>query len=240
VAVVTGASSGIGEATARRFSSEGASVALLARRAERVEALAEELGRDGGSAIALEADVRDADGMAETASRIADRLGRVDCLVNNAGVMLLSEFADRKADEWRAMIETNLLGVFQTTDAFLDQLTDGGGDIVNISSVAGRQTRATLSVYSATKWGINGWSEALRQELLDAGVRVIVIEPGAVRTELADHISDRSIQEGIQQRYEEFDAMEAGDIAEAIAFAVSRPARVSLNEILIRPTKQRN
>ena len=237
VAVITGASSGIGEATARALAQAGAAVALLARREDRVQALADELGE--GRALAVRADVTDEESLRAAAERIAE-LGRVDILINNAGQMLLSEFAAGKVDEWRAMIDINLTGALVTTHVFLDQLRDGGGDIVNISSVAGRKSRPTGAVYSATKWGIGGWSEGLRQEVQGDGVRVIVVEPGAVRTELADHISDPEIQQVSREMWDTVEAMVPQDIAEVIAFAVTRPPHVALNEILIRPTRQPN
>jgi NADP-dependent 3-hydroxy acid dehydrogenase YdfG len=240
VAVITGASSGIGEATARALAARGASVALLARRADRVQSLAEELSSadGGGKALALEADVTDRASLEEAARRVKDELGRVDCLVNNAGVMLLAPFEQGKVDEWKQMIDVNLTGVLETTDVFLEQLTDGGGDIVNISSVAGRKGIPNSGAYNATKWGINGWSDALRQELLGKGVRVIVIEPGAVATELPDHISDEDSKKRIEDMGESFDILEAEDIASVIEYSVSVPERVSLSEILIRPTEQ--
>jgi NADP-dependent 3-hydroxy acid dehydrogenase YdfG len=234
VAVVTGASSGIGEATARELSAAGAAVALLARRGDRIAALADELP----SAMAVTADVTDEASLRAAADRIAGELGRVDILVNNAGQMLLSRFEDRLADEWRRMVEINLVGAMTATAVFLDALRDGGGDLVNVSSVAGRKARPTTSVYSATKWAIGGWSEGLRQELLADRVRVILVEPGATRTELATHISVDAIREGSVKRYDTVDALLPQDIAEAIAFAVSRPPRVSVNELLIRPTLQ--
>ena len=237
VAVITGASSGIGEATARALAQAGAAVALLARREDRVQALADELGE--GRALAVRADVTDEGSLRAAAERIAE-LGRVDILINSAGQMLLSEFAAGKVDEWRAMIDINLTGALVTTHVFLDQLRDGGGDIVNISSVAGRKSRPTGAVYSATKWGLGGWSEGLRQEVQGDGVRVIVVEPGAVRTELADHISDPEIQQVSREMWDTVEAMVPQDIAEVIAFAVTRPPHVALNEILIRPTRQPN
>ena len=233
VAVITGASSGIGEATARALAADGHRVALLARRADRVEALAEELGE---GALAIEADVTDRDSIAAAAERVRSELGGTDVLVNNAGVMLLAPFSEQPGEEARQMIETNLLGAMSATEAFLDQLREGGGDLVNISSVAGRSARPGNSVYAATKWGLNGWSEALRQELLP-NVRVMMIEPGAVATELTDHITHAEAKRAAEQMYEEL-AITSEDIAEIIAFAVGRPRRVALNEILVRPTAQ--
>jgi NADP-dependent 3-hydroxy acid dehydrogenase YdfG len=233
VAVITGASSGIGEASARALVFDGYRVALLARRADRIQALADELG---DSAVAIEADVTDRDSLLAAAQRVDDEYGGADVLINNAGVMLLAPFSSDQRAEQRQMVEVNLLGAMTATEVFLDQLKDGGGDLVNISSVAGRTARPGNAGYAATKWGLNGWSEALRQEL-QPEVRVIVIEPGAVATELTDHITHGETKEGIEQFYEAT-AISAGDIAEIIAFAVSRPRSVSLNEILIRPTAQ--
>jgi NADP-dependent 3-hydroxy acid dehydrogenase YdfG len=233
VAVITGASSGIGEATARALAADGHRLALLARRADRIERLAGELG-DG--AVPIEADVTDRDSVVAAAERVRDELGGADILVNNAGLMLLAPFSSEQLAETRQMVETNLLGAMTATEVFLDQLKDGGGDLINISSVAGRTARPGNSVYAATKWGLNGWSEALRQEL-QPDVRVMVIEPGAVATELTDHITDPNAKQAAEQMYEEL-AITAEDIAEIIAFAVGRPHRVTLNEVLVRPTAQ--
>ncbi len=238
IAVITGASSGIGEATARALAGRGAKLALLARRSDRIEGLAGELSGNGTTAIAIEADVTDSSTIERAAERVRDELGRVDCLINNAGLMQLSPFEQGKVDEWRQMIDVNLTGVLETTHAFLGQLTDGGGDLVNISSVAGRKGIPGSGAYNATKWGINGWSEALRQEMIGKGVRVIVVEPGAVRTELPDHITDEKSKERIEKMGEQFDILEAEDIASLIEYAVSQPERVSLSEILIRPSEQ--
>ena len=233
LAVITGASSGIGEATARALVAAGYRVALLARRADRIRALAGELG-DG--ALAIEADVTDRGSLADAAKRVQDELGGADVLVNNAGVMLLGPFTSEQRDEQRRMVEVNLLGAMSATEVFLDQLRDGGGDLVNVSSVAGRTARAGNAAYAATKWGMNGWSEALRQEL-QPDIRVIVIEPGAVATELVDHITDDQTKQATTQFYEAT-AITADDVAQIIAFAVTRPHSVSLNEILVRPTAQ--
>jgi NADP-dependent 3-hydroxy acid dehydrogenase YdfG len=232
VAVITGASSGIGEATARALSRDGYRLALLARRADRIEALAAELG----DAIAIVADVTDRDSLLAAAKRIEEEFGGADVLVNNAGVMLLGPFTSDQHEEQRRMIETNLLGAVTAAEVFLDQLKDGGGDLVNISSVAGRTARPGNAVYAATKWGMGGWSEALRQEL-QPDVRVMLIEPGAVATELTDHITHSDTKQMAEQMYAK-ESITADDIAEVIAFALGRPRGVSLNEILIRPTGQ--
>jgi NADP-dependent 3-hydroxy acid dehydrogenase YdfG len=232
VAVITGASSGIGEATARALVADGHRVALLARRADRIQALADELGK---GAIAIEADVMDRDSIVAAAKRVQRELGGADILINNAGVMLTAPFTSDQREEHRRMVETNLLGAMTVTEVFLDQLrANGGGDLVNISSVAGRVAPAGFAAYAATKWGINGWSEALRVEL-QPDVRVIVIEPGATATELPDHIThaaSKRVSKALDW------SIPPHDIADVIAFAVSRPQRVTPNEILVRPTVQ--
>src|SRR3954469_12321048 len=233
VAVITGASSGIGAATARALAAAGYRVALLARRADRIQPLADEL-RD--SAVAIEADVTDRDSLVAAAQRVQDELGGADVLVNNAGVMLLGPFVSDQRAEQRQQVEVNLLGAMTATEVFLDQLRNGGGDLVNISSVAGRVAGPGGAAYHATKWGMNGWSEALRQEL-QPDVRVIVVEPGAVATELVDHITHGETKQGVEQLYAAT-AITADDIAQITAFAVSRPRSVSLNEILVRPSAQ--
>ena len=233
VAVITGASSGIGEATARALAANGHRLALLARRADRIRALAAELG-DG--ALAIEADVTDRDSVVAAAQRVQSELGGADILVNNAGVMLLAPFTSDQQAEHRQMVEVNLLGAMTTTEVFLDQLRDGGGDLVNISSVAGRTARAGNAAYAATKWGINGWSEGLRLEL-QPDIRVMLIEPGAVATELTDHITHAETKRATQEFVKDL-AITSEDIAEVIAFAVTRPRRMTLNEILVRPTAQ--
>ncbi|HWH43400.1 MAG TPA: SDR family NAD(P)-dependent oxidoreductase [Thermoleophilaceae bacterium] len=233
VAVITGASSGIGAATARALAADGHRVALLARRADRIHALADELGK---GAIAVAADVTDRDSVVAAAARVQQELGGADILVNNAGVMLTAPFtSDQREEHWR-MVHTNLLGAMTTTEVFLDQLRTGaGGDLVNISSVAGRVAPAGFAAYAATKWGMNGWSEALRVEL-QPEIRVMVIEPGAIATELSDHITHPDSKKAAKDVLEW--AIPPHDIADVIAFAVSRPHRLTLNEILVRPTVQ--
>jgi NADP-dependent 3-hydroxy acid dehydrogenase YdfG len=233
VAVITGASSGIGEATARALARDGHRVALLARRLDRIEALAADLGDD---AVAIQADVTDRESLVAAAERVRDGLGGADVLVNNAGLMLLGPFSSELREDYRRMVETNLLGAITTTEVFLDQLRDGGGDLINISSVAGRTARPFNAVYAATKWGMGGWSEALRQQL-QPDVRVTLIEPGAVATELTSHITDAATKEATEEFVKDL-AIPPEDVAEVIAFAVSRPRYMTLNEILIRPTAQ--
>ena len=233
VAVVTGASSGIGAATARSLAAAGHTVVLLARRVDRITALAQELG---GGALAIAADVTDRDALVAAAERVRQELGRVDVLVNNAGVMLLGPFSSEQREDYRRMIEVNLLGAITTTEVFLDQLKDGGGDIVNISSVAGRTARAGNGVYAATKWGLNGWSESLRQELLPH-VRVTLIEPGVVATELPTHITHEETRRGVGQLYDQAEVT-ADDVAQVITFVVTRPRRLAIHEVLLRPAGQ--
>ncbi len=233
LAVITGASSGIGEATARALVADGHRVALLARRAARIQALASELGE---GALAIEADVTDRGSLIAAAERVRSELGRADILINNAGVMLLAPFTSEQRAEHRQMLEVNLLGAITATEVFLEQLRDGGGDLINISSVAGRTARSGNAVYAATKWGLNGFSEGLRQEL-QPDVRVTVIEPGAVATELTDHITDAQTKQATQEFVRDL-AITPQDIAEVIVFALSRPRRMTLNEILVRPTAQ--
>jgi len=234
VAVITGASSGIGEATAQALVADGHRVALLARRAERIRSLAGDLGE---GALAIEADVTDRDSLVRAAERVQSELGGADILVNNAGVMLLAPFSSAQRSEHRQMVEVNLLGAIAATEVFLDQLRCGeGGDLINISSVAGRTARPGNAVYAATKWGLGGFSEGLRQEL-SPDIRVTVIEPGAVATELTEHITDAQTKQATQAFVRDL-AITAQDIAEVIAFAVSRPRRMTLNEILVRPTAQ--
>ena len=235
VAVITGASSGIGAATARALHADGYHVALLARRLDRIEALAAELG-DG--AMAITADVTDRDALVGAAHRVKNEFGGANVLVNNAGIMLLGPFSSEQRDDYRSMVEVNLLGAITATEVFLDQLKDGGGDLVNISSVAGRTARATNGVYAATKWGINGWSESLRQELLP-DVRVTLIEPGVVDTELPTHITHEATRETVQQGYA-VATVKPEEIAEVIAFALARPRHLVINEILLRPASQLN
>ena len=233
IAVITGASSGIGAATARALHATGHHVVLLARRTDRITALSDELG---DRATAISADVTDHDALRATADHVA-ALGGADVLVNNAGIMLLGPFATAQRDDYRAMIEVNLLGAISATEVFLEQLkTSGAADIVNISSVAGRTARAGNGVYAATKWGINGWSESLRQELLP-DVRVTLIEPGVVATELPTHITHADTNAAVNEMYSHAEVT-ADDIAEVVAFAISRPRHLAINEILLRPAGQ--
>jgi NADP-dependent 3-hydroxy acid dehydrogenase YdfG len=244
VALVTGASSGIGEATARSLAAQGAKVALAARRLQRLERLAEEIGGRGGTALAIESDIADQDQAIAAVERTSAELGRLDIVVNNAGVMLLGPIEDAPTEEWDRMIDLNLKGLINTTHAALPHLLAaaadsprGCADLVNISSVAGRVARAGSGVYNLTKHGVGAFSESFRQEFAGRRVRTIVIEPGAVDTELSDHIRE-GVRDRVRQRFADIEVLAASDVADAIAYAVTRPRHVSLNEILIRPTEQ--
>jgi clavulanate-9-aldehyde reducatase len=239
VAAITGASSGIGEATALALAREGAAVALGARRRERLEDVAGRIEADGGRALAIETDIsgeEQARSFIETAHR---ELGGLSILLNNAGLMLLGPIEGADTSEWRRMVEINVLGLLWCTHAALPLMREGGGgDIINISSTAGRRADAGAGVYNLTKWGVTGFSEALRQEALHAGIRVTCIEPGYVETELQGHNNPAVRKVTDRMREQIGDVLAAEDIAELILFAVSRPPRMDLNEILVRPTGQ--
>jgi NADP-dependent 3-hydroxy acid dehydrogenase YdfG len=238
VVAITGASSGIGEATALACARSGAAVALAARRADRIHALAERISGEGGRAIAVPADVGEESQAQAFVQRAHNELGRLDVLVNNAGVMLLGPIENAPTEEWREMIHVNVFGVLYCTHAALPLMhAQGSGHIVNISSVAGRFARAGAGVYNLTKFGIGAFSEALRQETVEIGVRVTLIEPGAVATELAGH-NRPEVLEGIRKTFGDIKTLEAEDIANAIVFAIAQPRRVSVNEVLIRPSEQ--
>jgi NADP-dependent 3-hydroxy acid dehydrogenase YdfG len=241
VVVITGASSGIGEATAEALAEEGATVVVAARREERLSELVERLNGGGGKALAVECDVTDEEQAHALIQRAKDEFGQVDILVNNAGVMQLSKIEKGLSDEWRTMFDVNVMGLLYTTDAAVQVMKEqGSGHLVNVSSVAGRKSGPLRGAYSGTKFAVNAISEALRQELIEDNIRVTVVEPGAVETELPDHITDEEAREGIQSVYGLDDILQAEDIANAIAYCVSQPERVSVNEILIRPTQQAN
>jgi NADP-dependent 3-hydroxy acid dehydrogenase YdfG len=242
--LVTGASSGIGEATARRFAGLGADVGLVARRRDRLESLATELGESGCRMVVVEADVTDRKRAEAAVAEVVGELGRLDTLVNNAGVMLLGPVADAPVEEWQQMVQVNLLGLLYCAKAALPHLIEAAeadprrvADLVNISSVAGRQVRLGSGVYNATKHAVGAFSESLRQEVTRRHVRVSLVEPGAVATELAGH-NRPEVLETIQQRFSDMERLEAEDIADAIAYVVTRSRRVAINEILVRPTEQ--
>jgi len=240
VAVITGASSGIGEATAEALAAEGASVVVAARREERLSELVERINGNGGKALSVECDVTDEEQAHDLIQRARDELGQVDILVNNAGVMQLSKIEKGLSDEWRRMFEVNVLGLLYVTDAAVHVMKEqGSGHLINISSVAGRKSGPLRGAYSGTKFAVNAISEALRVELLEDHIRVTMVEPGAVETELPDHITDEEAKEGISALYQT-DILQPEDIAAAIAYCAVQPERVSVNEILIRPTEQAN
>jgi NADP-dependent 3-hydroxy acid dehydrogenase YdfG len=246
VALITGASSGIGEAATRALAAQGAKVAVAARRLERLERLAAEIGGQGHTALAIEADLGDQAQAIGAVDRTVGELGRLDIVVNNAGVMLLGPIENAPTEEWDRMIDLNLKGLINTTHAALPHLLTaaedsarGCADVVNISSVAGRVARAGSGVYNLTKHGVGAFSESFRQEFANRKVRSTLIEPGAVETELTDHLRD-GVKEQVRGRFSDMQILQATDVADAIAYAVTRPWHVSLNEILIRPTEQRN
>jgi clavulanate-9-aldehyde reducatase len=242
VAAITGASSGIGEATALELARAGAHVALGARRKDRLDELVERVEAAGGQALALELDVSD-EGQARSFVETAHReLGALHILVNNAGVMLLGPVEGGNLDDWRRMLDVNVYGLLYCTHAALPLMREGGGgDIVNVSSVAGRRADAGAAVYNLTKFGVTGFTEALRQEALQAGIRVTGVEPGMVETELQGHNTNPVVRQAMERARERIGTpLTAEDIARSIAFAVSQPPHVCLNEILVRPTSQRN
>ncbi len=241
VAVITGASSGIGEATAKALAAEGAAVVIAARREDRLNDLVGRIEGDGGRVLPVACDVTDEEQAHALIQRAKDELGSVDILVNNAGVMQLSKIEKGLSDEWRTMFDVNVMGLLYVTDAAVQVMKEqGSGHVVNISSVAGRKTRPGVGVYSGTKFAVNAISEALRQELIEDNVRVTMIEPGAVETELPNHITDEEAREGLNTMLEQLEPLQAEDIANAIVYVVTQPERVSINEILIRPSQQPN
>jgi clavulanate-9-aldehyde reducatase len=240
VVAITGASSGIGEATALACVEAGAKVALAARRTDRIEALAQRIRDGGGEAVAIATDVADEAGARAFIEGAREQLGGLHGLVNNAGVMLLGPVEGADTDQWRTMVDVNCLGLLYCTHAALPIMREeGAGHIVNVSSVAGRVASLGSAVYNLTKWGVVGFSEGLRQEALHANVRVTIIEPGFVETELQGHNEGNPIvMEAIDKMRDQMDPLQAPDIADAIAYALTRPQHVAINEVLIRPTKQ--
>ncbi len=242
VALVTGASSGIGAATAAALAAQGAAVALAARRRDRLDALADDIRAQGGAALVLEADITDERQAKDAVERTVAELGRLDTLVNNAGVMLLGPAVSAPMSEWQRMIELNVLGLLYCSHAAMPHLIraaqDGPrqvADMVNISSVAGRVARNGSGVYNLTKHGVGAFSESLRQELTQRYVRVSLVEPGATATELADH-NRPEVLESLRSQFGQ--RMQAEDIADAITYIVTRQRHVAINEMLIRPTEQ--
>jgi NADP-dependent 3-hydroxy acid dehydrogenase YdfG len=244
VALVTGASSGIGEAAAIGLASQGAAVALAARRKDRLDALAERIRAGGGTALVLGSDITDEQQAVDAVERTVAELGRLDTLINNAGVMLLGPAVGAPLSEWQRMVELNVLGLLYCAHAALPHLLSAAengprqvADMVNISSVAGRVPRNGSGVYNLTKHGVGAFSESLRQEVTKRHVRVSLVEPGATATELASHVRQEVIQ-SLRSRIDGVELMQAEDIADVITYIVTRPRHVAINEILIRPTEQ--
>jgi NADP-dependent 3-hydroxy acid dehydrogenase YdfG len=237
-ALITGASSGIGEATAEAMVAEGAAVALGARRKDRLDELAAKINDGGGKAVAIEADVSDeaqAKNLVETAHA---ELGGLDILLNNAGVMLLGPLQGADPGQWRTMLEVNCLGLLYCTHHAMPLIRDGGGgDIVNVSSVAGRTAALGAGVYNMTKWGVVGFTEALRQEALHIGIRVTCVEPGFVETELQGHNEHPMVLERIEKMREKIGTpLASEDIARTVVFIVGQPKHVNISEVMVRPT----
>jgi NADP-dependent 3-hydroxy acid dehydrogenase YdfG len=244
VALVTGSSSGIGAATARRLAADGAAVAIVARRGERLDELASAISGDGGSALVLQADLTDQEQAVAAVERTISELGRLDTLVNNAGVMLLGAALESPTEEWDRMLALNVQGLLYVTHAALPHLVRAAGDsprevadLINISSTAGRVARPGGSVYSLTKFGIAAFSESLRQELIAKHVRVSVVEPGTVDTELVSHLRE-DVRRAARTQVESITPLRSEDIADAVSYIVTRDRRVAVNEMLVRAAEQ--
>lgn len=238
VVVITGASSGLGEATARHLSEQGASVVLGARRTDRIEALAGEIEENGGEALAVTTDVTDRDQVQALVDAAARQFGRIDVLINNAGIMPLSPLEMLRVDEWDRAIDVNIKGVLYGIAAALPYMKEQkSGHVINVSSVAGHTISPGGAVYSATKYSVRVISEALRQEVKPYNIRSTVISPGSVDTELPSSVGAEGVAENIAAYYEE-NAIPADSFARCVAFAISQPEEMDVNEILFRPTHQ--
>src|SRR3954453_19773308 len=242
--LVTGGSSGVGAATARRLAREGAAVGIVARRRPQLDELAGDIEAEGGSSLVIEADITDPDRAADAVQQTLDRLGRLDVLVNNAGIMLLGTALHATVEEWDRMIALNVAALVHVTHAAVPYLIDAAAtsprrvaDIVNVTSTAGRVARPASSVYNLTKFGLNGFTEALRQELLAERVRVSVVEPGTVDTELVNHLGEAT-RNAPRQLLSGMEPLRPDDIADAIAYIVTRERRVAVNEMLVRAGEQ--
>jgi NADP-dependent 3-hydroxy acid dehydrogenase YdfG len=244
VALVTGASSGIGEATARALAAAGATVALAARRADRLEKLAADITSAGGRALVCETDVTDPKQATAAVEDTVKKFGRLDTVINNAGVMLLGPIEGAPLEEWERMVHLNILGLMYIAHAALPHLLKAASqdprhvaDLVNISSTAGRAARSGSGVYNLTKFGVGAFSESLRQEVTARHVRVSLVEPGAVDTELTSHLRS-GIKEKMRERLASMERLKSEDISDAILYIVTRSRRVAVNEMLVRPTEQ--
>lgn len=244
-ALVTGASSGIGAATALQLAANGAAVALVARRHERLQALAAEIAKAGGTALVVSADITDRTQAESAVQQAVERFGRLDVLVNNAGLMLLGPVVGADAEEWERMIAINVQGLLYTTRAALPHLLQAAekgprrvADIVNISSIAGRVAWSNYAVYNLTKFGVNGFTEALRQEVTRRHVRVGVLEPGGVATELGSHNNPSVREEIIEPFLEQNEILTPEDIADGVVYMVTRPRHTAIGELWIMPTDQ--
>jgi NADP-dependent 3-hydroxy acid dehydrogenase YdfG len=241
VAVVTGASSGIGEATSKRLAALGASVAVLARRTDRLDALVNDIRNSGGTAIAITVDVTDAESVKLAAQQVSEQLGAADLLVNNAGVMLPAPIEDLRTDQWQLQIDLNITGLMNVIGAFTPQLVEaarerGVADLVNMSSIAAKNIFPNFAVYSGTKAFVTQLSVHLRAELGEKKVRVSAVEPGMTTSELHGHVTDKATQDWTESIKDIM--LDAEDIAEAVAFLAAQPARVNLQQITIMPTGQ--
>lgn len=239
VVIVTGASSGIGEATAIALTAEGAKVVAVARRSDRLESLAERIRTQGGTLHSITADVADEAQVRDVVAKTREKFGRIDSLINNAGVMLLGPIDGADTEDWRRMININVLGVMYATHAVLPMMkTQQKGHILNVSSVAGRVVAPYGAVYCATKFAVGAFSESLRQQVCKDNIRVTIIEPGVVTTELVQHITHAETKNMAEEFYGSMKTLESEDIANAIVYALTQPAHVSINEMLVRPTAQ--
>ncbi|MFI6316772.1 SDR family oxidoreductase [Nonomuraea sp. NPDC050556] len=243
VAVVTGASSGIGAATARLLAAKGAKVALLARRTDRLDQLAQEIKEAGGEALAVTVDTTDAASVAAAAGQVRETFGPVDLVINNAGVMLPAPIQERKTADWRREVDVNIHGVLNTIDAFLPDLVAAGAedrpaDLVNTSSIVAQVVFPGFAVYNATKAAVSHLSRTMRAELGPQGVRVTAVEPAMTATELQGHVTDEGVNAFVGQWRAAFEWLTSENIAEVIAFTVEQPKHVNLSQITVYPTRQ--